>query len=192
LSILGVELSLETLGFLLAFLILVTGKEPGILLWELLAGTESQITSPFLLCPSSFVHIHQDPFNVLGWHRRLWSSYTDMISSRVLISPLSVNYNSDLLSHQYYLAVAASSFYRADIWSFGITALELAHGNAPFSKYPPMKVCATYVITRRLQVPPQHFNMFYQLYQVLLMTLQNAPPGLDLERDKKFSRVNIF
>lgn len=52
--------------------------------------------------------------------------------------------------------------FKADIWSFGITALELAHGHAPFSKYPPMKV--------------------------LLMTIQSAPPGLDYDRDKKFSK----
>ncbi|KAM6583087.1 hypothetical protein CsatB_010089 [Cannabis sativa] len=52
---------------------------------------------------------------------------------------------------------------RVDIWSFDITVIELAHGHAPFSRYPPIKV--------------------------LLMTLQSGPPCVTNLSDDMFSNV---
>jgi serine/threonine-protein kinase OSR1/STK39 len=49
--------------------------------------------------------------------------------------------------------------YKADIWSFGITMLELAKGYAPYAHYPPMKV--------------------------LIMTIQQEPPSLKSYADER-------
>ncbi|KDE05629.1 STE/STE20/FRAY protein kinase [Microbotryum lychnidis-dioicae p1A1 Lamole] len=62
---------------------------------------------------------------------------------------------------------------KADIWSLGITALELAHGRAPNSLYPPAKVLSKTVI----DAPPTLEGSYSKHFRDLIQSCLNKDPN---------------
>lgn len=105
--------------------------------WLVNAGTQQEKAKTFVGTPCWMVSVHLLPRNLRNCST----------SISLLVALVSCMQAPEVMEqvHGY--------DYKADIWSLGITALELAKGYAPYAKYPPMKV--------------------------LILTIQEDPPSLD-------------
>eukprot|EP00172_Hildenbrandia_rubra_P002626 Plantae.Rhodophyta-Hildenbrandia_rubra.ctg3614.p1 GENE.Plantae.Rhodophyta-Hildenbrandia_rubra.ctg3614~~Plantae.Rhodophyta-Hildenbrandia_rubra.ctg3614.p1 ORF type:complete len:984 (+),score=210.52 Plantae.Rhodophyta-Hildenbrandia_rubra.ctg3614:1183-4134(+) len=86
--------------------------------------------------------------------------------------------------------------YKADIWSLGITAIEIAQGKAPYSGFPPMKVMLLTIKKPPPQIDPAVAEKFSDDYkdfvdQCLQKDPKDRPTAKTLMSHKLFENVSM-
>ena len=131
-----------------------------------------------------------------GWHLRLWSNYMVM-TSRLFTCFLQVfflvYYFFNYILWSVLISIIFLQGWYLIFWHYCFRACPWPCAFFKVSSNEGAYIMWSHVLlSASLMEVTSHNPMLIHNCQVLLLTLQNAPFGLDYERDKKFSKVCAY